>query len=85
MTILSVFGGGLWLIPLLLLVALVYCIYRVVIVRKGGTIHREKVNGIWREWYTSDQPKFTSIFSFWCAIILAIALITTIQAMIADK
>jgi len=85
MTILSVFGGGLWIILLLLIAAIIYCIYRVVIVRKGGTIHREKVNGIWREWYTSDQPPFTSIYSFWAAIILTCALIASVAWMIAEK
>lgn len=81
MTILSVFGGGLWLIPVLLFAAIIYCVYRVIIVRKGGTIHREKVNGTVRKWYTDDQPPLKSIYSFWCGIIFFIAFIISLLTM----
>lgn len=81
MQILSVFGGGLWLIPVLLFAAIIYCVYRTITVRKGGTVHREKVNGMVRTWYTDDQPPFKSIYSFWCGIILTAALIASLLFM----
>jgi len=83
MKLLGIFSGLLWLIPLLLLAGLIYSLFRLAIVRRGGTKRRDKDTG--RYWFTKEKPPYHTIYSFWTSIILFVALIATLIAMISDK
>lgn len=79
--LLSIFGGGLFIIPLILLAAIVYGFKR---------YKKERASG--SEWwyngkhYESDEPApFYACWGFWIMAICGVSFIATVWAMVAAK
>lgn len=86
MTLLSVFSGGLWLIPLILIGASAYSFYKAVKQRNSGMRGRvSKPDGTW-EWKESDEKlSFTEIGAFWFGVMFFCGFIASVILMISDK
>lgn len=87
MNLLSVFGGGLFIIPLILLGASVFSFYKAVKQRNSGMRGRvvNPQTGEW-EWKESKEKlSFTEIGAFWFGVGFGVAFIVSVVMMISDK
>lgn len=87
MTLLSVFGGGLFLIPLLLIGASAWSFYKAYKQRESGMRGRvvNPRTGQW-EWKESDEKlSYVEIGAFWFGVMFLCGFIATVVLMIADK
>lgn len=82
MTILSVFGGGLFLIPLVLFLGFCYCVYRYLKQRKSGSYYTD-IKGV-KHYHDKPAPFFNHA-SVWFGLILLAGLILTLIFMYGDK
>ena len=78
----TIFGGGLWIIVLILFIGICFCVYRYIKQRKSGSYYTD-ING---KKHPSDNPApFFNHASVRFGLILLAALIGTIFWMINDK
>lgn len=82
MNLLSAFGGGLWIIPLLLLFGVVYNVFRYIKQRNSGSYYRD-INGVK---HPSDKPApFFNHASVVFGLMFLAAFVGVVIWMINDK
>lgn len=85
MTLLSALGGGLFLIPLILLLAALWSFYRTYLSWKSGSAGWKWYGNI-PKWEESDERvKITSIGAFWFGAAFLLFSIVTFILMQAEK
>lgn len=83
MNLLSVFGGGLWLIPVGLFLAAAWSAYRGIRASKSGSRRQNTATGEWIE--TPGNEPFYNTGGGLLSIILFAVLIVVIILMVNDK
>lgn len=82
MTLLSAFGGGLWIIPLGLLLAAAWSFYRSYLSHNSNSTRSDRDKGIIDN--TGNVP-YTQIGSFWFGVILVVAFIVAVIWMANER
>lgn len=84
MTLLSAFGGGLWIIPVGLFLAGQYSLYKAIKASKSGSKYYNNTTGKW-DYRDENVPLHSVGGTFWFAVALTVAAIGSFFWMLADK